>query len=99
MQQLADDVVIIAAGRLVRQGPVQEVLGSMAGISQVRVRSPKAAELAAALTAEQATVTTLPDEALMVTGLEPARVGHIAFTAGIELHELTGERADLEQVF
>ena len=99
MQQLADDVVIIAAGQLIRQGPVHEVLGSMAGINQVRVRSPKPAELAAALTAQQATVTTLPDEALMVTGLDPARVGHIAFTAGIELHELTGERADLEQVF
>ena len=29
MQQLADDVVIIAAGKLIRQGPVDEVLGSM----------------------------------------------------------------------
>ncbi|GGQ39437.1 ABC transporter ATP-binding protein [Couchioplanes azureus] len=99
MQQLADDVVIIAAGRLVRQGPVDEVLGSMAGLTQVRVRTPRAADLAAALSAQQASVTTLPDETLMVTGLEPARVGNIAFTAGIELHELTGEKADLEQVF
>ncbi|UQU65972.1 ABC transporter ATP-binding protein [Couchioplanes caeruleus] len=99
MQQLADDVVIIAAGQLIRQGPVDEVLGSMSGVSHVRVRTPQAAELSAALTAQQATVATLPDEALMVTGLDAARVGHIAFTAGIELHELTGERADLEQVF
>ena len=30
MQLLADDVVIIAAGKLIRQGPVDEVLGSMA---------------------------------------------------------------------
>ncbi|MET8150385.1 ABC transporter ATP-binding protein [Actinoplanes sp. NPDC049668] len=99
MQQLADDVVIIAAGRLIRQGPVGEVLGSMAGASQVRVRTPQPAALAAALAAEQAAVTTLPDEALLVTGLDTARVGHIAFTAGVELHELSGERADLEQVF
>ncbi|MGA5302004.1 ABC transporter ATP-binding protein [Nucisporomicrobium flavum] len=99
MQQLADDVVIIAAGQLIRQGPVEEVLGSMSGVSHVRVRTPKPAELSAALAAEQATVATLPDEALMVTGLDAARIGHIAFTAGIELHELTGERADLEQVF
>ncbi|MEV4707348.1 ABC transporter ATP-binding protein [Actinoplanes sp. NPDC049316] len=99
MQQLADDVVIIAAGQLIRQGPVDEVLGSMSGMSQVRVRTPQPAELSAALTAQQATVAALPDEALMVTGLDAARVGHIAFTAGIELHELSGERADLEQVF
>jgi len=99
MQQLADDVVIIAAGRLIRQGPVGEVLGSMAGDSQVRVRTPQPGVLAAALAAERAGVTTLPDEALLVTGLDAAKVGHIAFTAGVELHELTRERADLEQVF
>jgi ABC-2 type transport system ATP-binding protein len=99
MQQLADDVVIIAAGRLIRQGPVDEVLGSMAGVSQVRVRTPQAAQLAAALATEQASVTTLPDEALLITGLDAARIGRVAFTAGVELHELTGERADLEQVF
>jgi ABC-2 type transport system ATP-binding protein len=99
MEQLADDVVIIAAGRLIRQGPVGEVLGSMAGGGQVRVRTPQPGVLAAALAAEGVGVTTLPDETLSVTGLDAAKVGHIAFTAGVELHELTGERADLEQVF
>ena len=99
MQQLADDVVIIAAGKLVRQGPVDEVLGSMSGAAQVRVRTPQPAELAAALSELNAGVTTLSDGALLVTGLEPAAVGHAAFTASVELHELTGERADLEQVF
>jgi ABC-2 type transport system ATP-binding protein len=99
MQQLADDVVIIAAGRLIRQGPVEEVLGSMAGGSQVRVRTPQAEELTAALTEQQATVAPLPDGALLVTGLDAATIGHTAFTRSVELHELTAERADLEQVF
>ena len=39
MQLLADDVVIIAAGRLVRQGPVEQVIGSMAHGTRVRVRT------------------------------------------------------------
>jgi ABC-2 type transport system ATP-binding protein len=99
MQQLADDVVIIAAGKLIRQGPVDEVLGSMSGAAQVRVRTPQPAELTAALKAAGAGVTTLPDEALLVSGLETAAVGHAAFAAGVELHELSGERADLERVF
>jgi ABC-2 type transport system ATP-binding protein len=99
MQQLADDVVIVAAGRLIRQGPVEEVLGSMAGLSQTRVRTPQVAELTAALTELNATVNPLPDGALLVTGADPAAVGHAAFTASVELHELSGERADLEQVF
>jgi ABC-2 type transport system ATP-binding protein len=99
MQQLADDVVIIANGRLIRQGPVDEVLGSMAGLAQTRVRTPQVAELTAALDALNATVSPLPDGALMVTGADPAAVGHAAFTASVELHELTGEKADMEQVF
>jgi len=99
MQQLADDVVIIAAGRLVRQGPVDEVLGETAALAQVRVRTPQPAELTAALSELNAQVTTLPDGALLVAGAAPAAVGHAAFTASVELHELTGERADLEQVF
>jgi ABC-2 type transport system ATP-binding protein len=99
MQQLADDVVIIAAGRLVRQGPVDEVLGSMSGAAQVRVRTPQPAELTAALSGLNAAVTALPDGALLVNGLDTAAVGHAAFTARVELHELAGERADLEHVF
>jgi ABC-2 type transport system ATP-binding protein len=99
MQQLADDVVIIAAGQLIRQGPVGEVLGSMAGLTQVRVRTPQVEALTAALSERNATVTPLPDGALLVSGLDAAGVGHVAFTSSVELHELAGERADLEQVF
>jgi ABC-2 type transport system ATP-binding protein len=99
MQQLADDVVIIAAGKLIRQGPVGEVLGSMAGMTQVRVRTPQVEALTAALSERNATVTPLPDGALLVSGLDAAAVGHTAFTSSVELHELAGERADLEQVF
>ena len=100
MQQLADDVVIIAAGKLIRQGPVGEVLGSMAnGLAQVRVRTPQPAELTAALAKLGATVTPAPDGALLVGGADAPAVGRAALAASVELHELTGERADLEQVF
>ena len=99
MQQLADDVVIIASGRLVRQGPVNEVLGSMTGLAQVRARTPEPAQLTAALEPLNATTSPLPDGALLITGADTAAVGHAAFTAGVELHELVGEKADLEQVF
>jgi ABC-2 type transport system ATP-binding protein len=99
MQLLADDVVIIANGRLIRQGTVDDVLGSMTGLAQVRVRTPQRDGLTAALDALNATVSDLPDGALLVTGVDTAAVGHAAFAAGVELHELVTERADLEQVF
>ncbi|HEY0002465.1 MAG TPA: ATP-binding cassette domain-containing protein [Actinoplanes sp.] len=98
MQLLADDVVIVAAGKLVQQGPVQTVLGSNGG-ARVRVRTPQPAELTAALDPLNATATPQPDGSLLVSGAEPAAIGHAAFTASVELHELTAERQDLEQVF
>jgi ABC-2 type transport system ATP-binding protein len=98
MQLLADDVVIIAAGKLIRQGPVDEVLTSMTA-STVRVRTPQSAELAAALQALGATVTPTSDGALLVTGVDASAVGKAALQAQVELHELGGERADLEKVF
>jgi len=99
MQLMADDVVIVAAGRLIRQGPVDEVLGSIGAAMQVRVRTPDPGRLTAALTSFDPGITPMPDGALLITGMEAAAVGHAAFTAGVELHELAGERADLEQVF
>jgi ABC-2 type transport system ATP-binding protein len=98
MQLLADDVVIVAAGKLIRQGPVDEVLGSM-GAAQVKVRTPQPDELTTALQAINAAVTAQADGTLLVSGVEAAAIGHAAFTASVELHELTPERGDLEQVF
>jgi ABC-2 type transport system ATP-binding protein len=100
MQLLADDVVIIAAGRLVRQGPVDQVIGSMAhGGGRVRVRTPQADELAGALREQSATVTADGQGALLVTGVDAPTVGRVALAAKVELHELTTERPDLEGVF
>nr|WP_296072768.1 ATP-binding cassette domain-containing protein [uncultured Actinoplanes sp.] len=97
MQLLADDVVIVAAGKLVRQGQVADVLGS-AG-AQVRVRTPQPDALVAALEALNATAARQVDGSLLITGADAAAVGHAAFAASVELHELAAERGDLEEVF
>jgi ABC-2 type transport system ATP-binding protein len=34
-----------------------------------------------------------------VRGISAAEVGHLAFTAGVELHELRAEKFDLEELF
>ncbi|MDG4805999.1 ABC transporter ATP-binding protein [Micromonospora sp. WMMD1120] len=99
MQLLADDVVIIAAGQLVRQGPVDQVLGSMAQSARVRVRTPQAEALTAALKAQSATVETDEHGTLLVAGVDAPTIGRSALAAGVELHELTTERPDLERVF
>jgi ABC-2 type transport system ATP-binding protein len=99
MQLLADDLVIIAAGKLVRQGTVEQVMDSMAHSAEVRVRTPQVEELTAALSSLNATITPNGEGALLVGGVDAPSVGRAALKAGVELHELTTERPDLERVF
>jgi ABC-2 type transport system ATP-binding protein len=98
VQQSADRVVILSQGRLIREGSIQE-LESSAGETVV-VRSPQAGTLGAALSAAGAGVSRGAEPGVLrVKGLAAAAVGHAAFTAGVELHELRTEKADLEQLF
>src|SRR6266545_687211 len=91
LELLADDIVIIAAGRLVTQGTVDGVLRSMPTQARVRVRTPDSEKLTAALTEAGATVTTNGAGALYITGIEAPAVGAASLRAGVELHELMTE--------
>jgi ABC-2 type transport system ATP-binding protein len=101
VQQLADEVVIIAGGKLIRQGTVDQVLGGMTDVTRVRVRTPNADQLVAAVAeaAPDATVNRGDNGLLHISGVEAPVVGRAALAAGVELHELVAERPDLEQVF
>ncbi len=96
MEHIADEIVIIADGRLVRQGPLQEMVRGVT--STVRVRAPRLDDLAVALAAAGMRVQRDGD-ALTVLGASTVTVGHHAFANGIELSELTEVRGDLEDVF
>jgi ABC-2 type transport system ATP-binding protein len=97
MELLADDVVIIAAGKLVRQGPVAEVIAA-AGTAWMRVRTPRPDALVAEL-GTTVTATRVGGGALRITGADGPAIGAAAMRAGAEIHELTLERPDLENVF
>jgi ABC-2 type transport system ATP-binding protein len=99
MQALADDVVIVAAGRLMRQGAVTDVLASMSGESRVRALTPEPEKLTAALHRLGATVTTEGPGALLVCGATAVAVGDTALAAGVALHQLHTDQPDLEDVF
>jgi ABC-2 type transport system ATP-binding protein len=94
--QTVDDVVVIHRGRLVEQGPVEALTAAGAG---VLVRSPRADDLRAALYREGLSATETPDGALVVEGVDAARIGDIAFAAGVALHELSPRSTSLEEAF
>jgi ABC-2 type transport system ATP-binding protein len=99
VEQTADRVVIVGAGRLVREGTIAQLRSGADGAGTVLVRSPQAARFAEVLRAEGVPVALEDGDALTVTGCPPADVGRRAFAAGIELHELRAETSGLEEIY
>jgi ABC-2 type transport system ATP-binding protein len=98
MEQLADDVVIIAGGKLLVTGRMRDVVGGLATTSTVRVRTPHGDALTAELTRAGAIVRP-SNGALLVSGVDAPAVWRSSVAAQAELHELVEDRPDLEQVF
>ncbi|MGY1803431.1 ABC transporter ATP-binding protein [Blastococcus sp. SYSU D00922] len=98
VEQTVDRVVIVGAGRLVREGSMEQLRSGADGAGTVLVRSPEVARLADVLRADGAQVGQ-EDGALTVTGTTPADVGRRAFAAGIELHELRSRTSGLEEIY
>ncbi len=98
MALTATDLVVIGRGRLIAQTSVTGFIESNT-VPTVLVRSPGADGLAAALRGAGAGVETRPDGALLVTGLDAARIGDVALAAGVAVHELSPQQASLEEVF
>jgi ABC-2 type transport system ATP-binding protein len=93
VEQTVDDIVVIARGRLVRQGTLASL---EAGPAAVLLRTPTPELLADALAPYA--VTAVGDR-LRVEGCTTDEVGHLAHVHGVELHELSAEASDLEKVF
>ena len=94
--QTVDEVVIIHRGKLIQHAAMAEV-EAMAEGSTI-VRSPDSDRLALLLTQAGLDVGSVEDGRLAVAA-PPERVGEIAAANGVVLHELTTERATLEEVF
>jgi ABC-2 type transport system ATP-binding protein len=92
----ADQIIVIGRGRFITAGSVDELTASATGT--VLVRSNSSDRLRSLLTAARQ-VEVLNDDALSVTGLSCEAIGELAFANGIALHELTPQRASLEEVF
>ena len=97
VQQTVDQVVIINKGRLVTFEPLAQLTARISG--GVRVRAPGAHRLHKELASHGLQSTLLDGDELHVEGASGARIGELAFAAGIPLHELSPEASSLEDVF
>jgi ABC-2 type transport system ATP-binding protein len=98
MKLLADDLIIIAAGRLAARGTVASIASSMTDGGRILVRTLEPGKLAAVLSSD-AVVTPAGDGDVYITGVDAVAVGDAALRAGIAIYQLVTERPDLEAAF
>ncbi|MBN9494111.1 ABC transporter ATP-binding protein [bacterium] len=97
MEETADHVIVIGRGRVVADIDVETLRQQVSG-AQVRVVSPQAGELAPLLQRAGASITH-GEGAIVVRGLDAARISDIAADHRIRLHELAPYRVSLEAAF
>jgi ABC-2 type transport system ATP-binding protein len=108
MAVTADYLIVIGRGKLIVESSTEDVIARSTDKS-VRVRTPDAARLTELITAAGGTATAGENgggpaapgngaELLTVTGLPAARIGELAASGSIVLHELT-PMASLEEAF
>ncbi len=96
VQEIADRVVILNRGQLVRSGSIAEL---RAGSDAVHVRTPNPGPLIAGLAGTGAHAEQVGPGSLRISGMSVAQVGHVAFVCGVELHELQQVSFNLEELF
>lgn len=97
MALTADHLIVIGRGRILTQGPVNEVIASATN-DVVYITSPQAPALLTALS-EAGIQATSTGQTTLTTLSPAARVGEVAAAAGIVLHELHTQHASLEDAY
>jgi ABC-2 type transport system ATP-binding protein len=104
MALTADHLVVIGRGRLITAASTAEFIAQSSERS-VLVRSPEADRLAGLIEADggksRPGAVAEPGQApqIVITNLEAPRIGELAASGGIVLHELTPQLASLEEAF
>jgi ABC-2 type transport system ATP-binding protein len=98
MAATADHLIVIGRGRLVADTSTADLVAH-AGPRQVAVRTPQRDELIRILVGAGAEVHPGQRGELEVSGLDADRIGELAHSNGLALHELTTRAASLEEAF
>jgi ABC-2 type transport system ATP-binding protein len=98
MSQTADHLIILGRGQVLADQPMAHFIAQASG-TLTRVRSPEAADIAAALTGPDVTVTALEPGVLEIQGVDSEQIGDLAASRGWRLHENTPLAKSLERAF
>jgi ABC-2 type transport system ATP-binding protein len=98
MENTADHLLVIGRGKLIADCTIEEFIAANSQ-QTVRVRTPQPDLLAKLVAAVGGTVREDGDGSMVVTGLDQAEVGDLAYENAVRLHELAPVHASLEQAF
>jgi ABC-2 type transport system ATP-binding protein len=99
MAVTADHLIVIGRGKLQADMPVGQFIAQFSDTA-VLVRTPHVAELRAAAGERGWEVAAAGnDGAVIITGSTAPRIGELAAERGLVLHELTPQRASLEEAY
>ncbi len=98
MENTADHLIVVGRGELIADCTMAEFIARSSGAA-VKVRTPAPDSLVLAVAAKGGQASADADGTLLVRGLTTDQVGDIAFEQGIRVHELTAQRASLEEAF
>ncbi len=99
MALTAEHLIVVGRGRLIADTTVAEIVDQASRNAMVIVHSSRDAALAEALRGDGVSVTPRSEQGLEVRGLSGPEIGAIALREQIAVHELTPQRASLEQAF
>ncbi len=98
MAQTADHVIVMGRGRVLADAALDDLVRQWTRTT-VRVRSPRAAELADAIAAPDVEIIRTGTDLLEVAGSAASRIGDTAAACGIPVHELTPSTGSLEDAY
>ncbi|WP_170183911.1 ATP-binding cassette domain-containing protein [Pseudonocardia hydrocarbonoxydans] len=98
LQSIADRIVVLDDGRLVADADTESLRGE-GTVVRVRVRPDQLDVLRTVLLRAGGSVAPQPGGAVLVTGLCAAAIGELLATHALTAHELTPERATLEDAY
>ena len=98
MAQTADHLIVLGRGRVLADQPLREVISGAAQVG-ARVRSPQVDHLVGLVRPEATEIVAVEPGLVEVRGLTAARIGDVAASAGLALHELTPVETSLEDAY
>jgi ABC-2 type transport system ATP-binding protein len=98
LEQTLERVVVIVKGRVVADCPINDLTGD-GGLSEIRVVTPDAAALTAAVHGAGGRAEQIAKDEVRAAGLSKSEVAELVKTHGVRVFEMTSRRWSLQDAF